>query len=359
MTILLPDISFSWGGFQAMQLGGVALFVSLAITGFMRIAGLGDIPNHRSSHVRMTPTSGGVGVIAGVGAAVLAASVFHDRTFFPGPEDGLRMANLLALLFAVGMLGLIDDRFDLPPKPKFAILIGLSVLVALCMGVVTKIPVGSDYLYLSWILGLIGTTLWVFVTINSVNFFDGIDGLMGLSMAVASGALCALSIRAGAPQAALLAGTLCAGLVGFLAYNAPPAARIFSGDCGALFIGALYAAAVLSLVREQPDQRLLYAGALLILPILTDVLMTLVSKPIRGIPLFAPHRLHIFHRLAALTGSHLVVTLLYGLISVGVARLVLQAYANGTVGSASGMVMMIGVFGSLYMIVSIILPETD
>lgn len=344
-------------GLAAVQIGAVALLAALSVTGFLRLAGLEDRPNHRSSHTEITPTAGGVGVIAGVGAALAYAGIFYGDSLLGAPGAGPRFATLTAILFAIGMLGLLDDRFVLSERLKLVVMILISVVTALVAGVVTELPINGGRLILPWGLGLLGTAVWLFVTINTVNFMDGIDGMMGLSMAVASGALCALALRAGAPQTALISGSLCAALLGFMVYNAPPKARIFAGDSGALFVGLAYGASVLLLVRERPDLPLLYAGPLLILPLLTDVLLTLLSKPFRNIPMLAAHRAHLFQRLSRFLGSHGLTTLLYATLCALMAQWVTFAFLNDALGSPFLLMLMVGVFTALYIIATVLLPD--
>lgn len=341
----------------AIQIAGIAFFVSLAVTGFARLGGLGDIPDHRSSHARVTPTGGGLGIIAGIGAAIMLAGVFYQDHLLSQPGSAPKLATLLSLTFATAFLGLLDDRYVLSAKLKFGLIFLLSISGALAFGPITKLPYAGGYLYLLWGVGLTGTVLWLFTVTNAVNFIDGINGLFGLSIAIASAALCALALKAGAPVTALISMSLTASLLGFLPYNLRSNAAVFSGDCGALGAAFLYAGAVLFLVYEQPDLRLLYAGPLLILPLLTDVLLTLVRKPLKGIALLAPHNTHIYQRWARRRGSHVTITLIYGIMASFMAILVHEVFAFGTLGSLAGFGLMVGIFVCLYLVRSASLPD--
>jgi len=343
--------------FIALQIAGFAFFVSMAVTGFARLGGLGDIPDHRSSHARVTPTGGGLGVIAGIGAALLIAALFYQDRLLTQPGSAQKLATLLSLTFSMSFLGLLDDRYVLSSKLKFGMILVISVFGVLAVGPVTMLPFGSDHIYLLWWSGLLGSVLWLFTVSNAVNFMDGINGLFGLSMAIASAALCALALKAGAPVTALISGALAASLLGFLPYNLRAKATVFSGDCGSLSAAFLYGGAVLFLVHEQPELRLLYAGPLLILPLLTDVLVTLVRKPSKGIRLMDPHNTHIYQRWARYYGGHVRVTLIYGFMAVLMMALVHQAYGRGTLGSMLGFGLMTGISVSLYFARSATLPD--
>lgn len=345
------------GALIVLQIAGLAFFVSLAITGFARLGGLGDVPDHRSSHARVTPTGGGLGIIAGVGAAILFVNIFYQDLLFVLPGSASKLATLLSLTFAVSFLGLLDDLYVLNSKLKFGLILIISTFAATAIGPITKLPFDGGSLYLLWWVGLAGSILWLFTVTNAVNFIDGINGMFGLSMAVASAGLCLLAMMVGAPITALITLALCASLVGFLPYNLHQRAAVFSGDCGSLGAAFLYAGAVLFLVYEQPNLQLLYAGPLLVLPLLTDVLLTLLRKPTKGIGLLSPHNTHIYQRWARYRGNHVRVSLIYGIASALMAILVFEAHVRGTLGSMLGFGLVVGVFVCLYIFLSNRLPE--
>ena len=341
----------------ALEIGAIAFAVSMAVTGFSRLGGLGDIPDHRSSHARITPTAGGLGIMAGIGAAILIAALFHANIFFSRPGSVERLASFMSLVFAASFLGLVDDRFVLPSKIKFPIILLLSALACSIIGSVMKIPFGGGYLHLPFWAGLAGSILWMFTVTNAVNFADGINGMFATTLGIASAGLCALALKVDAPITALLGGVLSASLMGFLPYNFRRKAAVFSGDCGSLGAAFLYAGAVLFLIYEQPDLQLLYAGPLLIMPILADVLITLVRKPGLGIGFLAPHNIHIFQRWARHWGRHRPVTLVYGLASAGMVAWVHSAFNSGGLSAASNMAMVSVLFIGLYVALSIWLPD--
>jgi UDP-N-acetylmuramyl pentapeptide phosphotransferase/UDP-N-acetylglucosamine-1-phosphate transferase len=242
-------------------------------------------------------------------------------------------------------------------KLKFGLILLLSMFGALAVGPITRLPYGSDYLYLVWWAGLAGSALWLFTVTNAVNFMDGINGIFGLSIAIASAALCALALKVNAPVTALISMALATSLLGFLPYNLRAKASVFSGDCGSLSAAFLYAGAVLFLVHEQPDLRLLYAGPLLVLPLLADVLMTLVRKPTKGIALLAPHNTHIYQRWARHNGNHVTISLIYGILAALMAIVVHEAFGFGVLGSMLGLSLIVGIFVGLYLMRSARLPD--
>jgi len=300
-----------------LQLAGLAFFTTLAVTGFMVAAGLGDVADHRSAHRDTVPTGGGIGFVAGLGAAVIAFSLM-------GFSDTLQksFAPVLSLIFAVAMLGIIDDIVVLSARVKFGSLLILCAAAVYVIGPVTHFPLGLNMLAIPFLIGFLGSVLWVFVATNAVNFMDGANGFMGTVMAVANLGLFCLSIYSGAPETAILSLLCFAILLGFLPYNYRRKAVIFSGDVGALFIGFAFAVAVLMLVNQVGAMRMIYAGPLLILPFLTDVFLTLIRRVRRKENLLEAHNMHLYQRLIRAGWSQTKVTWLYGFIGLTIGNVV-------------------------------------
>jgi len=101
-----------------LQIGALAFLTSLAVSGFMVVAGLGDASDGRSAHRGTVPTSGGVGFVAGMGVALCAmALLFPDLNLPSG------FAPVMSLFFGVALLGLVDDALTLGAKTKFGLMI--------------------------------------------------------------------------------------------------------------------------------------------------------------------------------------------------------------------------------------------
>jgi UDP-N-acetylmuramyl pentapeptide phosphotransferase/UDP-N-acetylglucosamine-1-phosphate transferase len=133
----------------------------------------------------------------------------------------------------------------------------------------------------------------VTAVINFLNFMDGLDGLVGLACVVVMAAAGVWPV-AGA-------------LLGFLVWNWSPA-KVFMGDVGSTWLGALLAGLVL-------QQSTAWGGISLLLvafPLLADPLICLMRRLRAGQPIFQAHRLHLFQRLQGAGWSHAQVALLYG-----------------------------------------------
>lgn len=329
------------------QIAGLAFFTALAVTGFMVYAGLGDVADHRSAHHQTTPTGGGLSFAAGLGLCALAL-VFMNISA-PLHES---FAQILSLIFAVSMLGLIDDVLALSARLKFSLLLMICGAAVILTGPVTELHLGAQRLTLPLSIGFAGSIFWIFVVVNAVNFMDGANGLMGSVMAIASFALFGLSLIAGAPGAAILALINCAVLLGFLPYNLRRKALIFSGDVGALFTGFTYAVAVLMLLSETNSYAMLYAGPILILPFLTDVLLTLIRRVRHKENLFTAHNMHLYQRLIRAGWSHIKVTWLYGFVGLLLANIVIISAHMGLIRSAPLLPFLTGMLVCGYYMIS-------
>ena len=95
------------------------------------------------------------------------------------------------------------------------------------------------------------TVLWLLAVANVVNFMDGLDAIAGTTCAVAFGL--ALGVAGGSEvgEGAAVWGAALGAVLGFLAWNAPPA-RIFMGDGGSHALGFLVAATVCRVGRRGP-----------------------------------------------------------------------------------------------------------
>jgi UDP-GlcNAc:undecaprenyl-phosphate GlcNAc-1-phosphate transferase len=272
----------------------VPAFISAAITfaaatalaGAISWAGPIDPPTERGAHRRPTPTSGGVAIMGAVGLALLLHTVASAL--------GLRIAATLALALVMGVIGALDDLFDIGAKTKLLLQAALALVFATFVAHVEVLPLGLGLnLPLGPIVGIAGVALWIVVATNAVNFMDGANG-------VAPGAqLCLFIATALATQpryplvaeVSMVAALACAG---FLPWNLR--GRLFQGDAGALFCGFLFAGlAILSTTPSAGSPGLsLYFGPLILLPFLTDVLLTLAVRARRGQSLLQAHRDHLY-----------------------------------------------------------------
>jgi UDP-GlcNAc:undecaprenyl-phosphate/decaprenyl-phosphate GlcNAc-1-phosphate transferase len=163
-------------------------------------------------HTAPIPVLGGLGVVAAVGGALLVAGA------------DLPLPAVAGVVMATA-IGLVDDARPQPASVRMAALAVAGVPIA--------VGLPLDELGLS---ARVGVVVLLLLMANAVNLIDGQDGLAGGLGAIASVGLAAVIAANGADP--VLALVVAGALVGFLAWNLPPA-RVFLGNGGAYGLGAL------------------------------------------------------------------------------------------------------------------------
>ena len=290
----------------------IACIISLIVCRAMIWIGPLDAPNEeRKQHLEPTPTSGGIGIGAGFGAALTVLSLFSfewRHEVMPAAVAMLWVAALFAypLLF----VGFVDDARRLSTKFKFAVYVVLSVAAAWLMGVVDEVSIGPYVIQLPFLIALAGTGLWVFTLINVVNFMDGANGMAMGCVAIGLLALALISFEGGSIGGAAIS-LCCAGaLVGFLVWNFP-SGRLFAGDSGALFAGAIAAFACLIAISRADMSPLV--APILFFPLLADTLLTLIYRLHLGRRILDAHNEHIYQIAIRSGWSHAGIVLVYWL----------------------------------------------
>ena len=136
--------------------------------------------------------------------------------------------------------------------------------------------------------------------INFVNFMDGLDGLVAGCFSVI---LLAASIHLVVPFSFWC---LVGAVFGFLICNWSPA-RVFMGDVGSTFLGAVFAGLVLNSPTWEGALSLLLVAT----PLLGDACFCVVRRLLVRQPVFSAHRLHLFQRLHQCGWSHARVSCTY------------------------------------------------
>jgi len=221
----------------------------------------------------------------------------------------------------LAFVGLLDDRHNLPPALRY----GVQVATALLLLLISPWHLPSIGL-LPWLILLIAGT----AVINFTNFMDGLDGLVAGCMAV----LFAVAALTNTPALWPLVGAL----FGFLLWNWSPA-KVFMGDVGSTFLGAICAGVVL----QQPS----FQGALGLLlvapPLLADACFCVPRRLLARQRVFEAHRLHLFQRLHQAGWSHGCVASLYVAATAALAIALLVGGLFWVSGLAAG-VLLIGVW---------------
>jgi UDP-GlcNAc:undecaprenyl-phosphate/decaprenyl-phosphate GlcNAc-1-phosphate transferase len=295
-------------------IGGAAIaaLVSIVACRILVAAGPVDTPSAaRHAHTTPTPTSGGIGIAVGFAVGLMVLALFSAALRVEISARGVSLLTMSSIFsYGLLLLGFWDDANPISARLKFAIFSMLSVGAAWAMGPADTFQVGATLWQAPYVLALVGTALWVFTLVNSVNFMDGANGLAMGSVAIGLMWLCALAIThsGGSGSGAAMAACGAGALIGFLFWNFPHG-RLFAGDSGALFAGGLASLASLLVIHRTDLSPLV--PAILFFPLLADVLLTLAWRAVRRHSLLDGHSEHLYQ--IAIHGgmSHGEVALIY------------------------------------------------
>jgi phospho-N-acetylmuramoyl-pentapeptide-transferase len=209
-----------------------------------------------------TPTMGGLMILISV---IISTLLWADLT-------NMFVWCALLVLAGFGAIGFADDYLKLTRRSTDGLAGRLKILFQLIIGTVALLGISyampdhqSTHVALPFFKNFLIDLGWFFIPFtlvvligssNAVNLTDGLDGLAIVPVAIAAasfGWIAYLSGNAnfseylgiqyvlGAGEMAVLCGALIGGAMGFLWYNAPPAA-VFMGDTGSLALGGVLGA---------------------------------------------------------------------------------------------------------------------
>jgi UDP-GlcNAc:undecaprenyl-phosphate/decaprenyl-phosphate GlcNAc-1-phosphate transferase len=234
----------------------------------------------RADRWSRTPVAkfGGISVLL---AFLLAVALFSVS----GP-----LLRVVLLSTAMGVVGIVDDVFQLRPGWKFAsqfMIAGIAISSGIVYGLFHSLP-----------LNLLFTFLWILGVTNALNLSDNMDGLAAGISIIAAASLAVFAHSSGPMTTVLLA--MVGSLLGFLLFNFQPA-KIFMGDTGSLAIGFFLASCA---VLEAGHVRTVFSvvfvpGLVFFLPIF-DMLLVSVTRRLNGRAITAGAKDHVSHRLVML-----------------------------------------------------------
>lgn len=288
-----------------------------------------DAPDgDRKTQAAPVPSSGGMGVLAGVLSGVAVTGLQGAPMF--GLMASPPLAGVAAFTVFAALLGWVDDVKGLPAMAKLVALLTCAFLCVLIGPQPSALWIGNGIVEIPLALGVIGAAVFIFVMANAVNFMDGANGIaMGtaliilamLGLALAPGVVYSPDRMAPAMLMALVFAAVAA-LAGFLFWNLP--GRLFAGDAGSLSVGGLIGGA--SVIYAMNGQVLV--PLTVCLPILIDVFMTLAWRARRGQPLMQAHRDHAYQLSLRAGRSHpQVARLWWGLTLVCAAAVLMGPFA--------------------------------
>lgn len=292
---------------HALLIGGAAFLLSLVLgrptVAWLRSKKLGKSISEYAPTTHSvkagTPTMGGIFIWATVALMTLFTNLLVFRNGTVRLEHESMLLPLLVVVSTVA-IGVWDDfgtlvggsgRRGLTWRLKFGLTAILGVIVAAAMywGLQAEsvnipwagqFPLGAAYLLIAFLV--------FFSTTSAVAITDGLDGLLAGTAAFAFGAYAVIAFLQGQTFLAVFSFTVTGALLGFLWYNAHPAA-VFMGDTGALPLGA-----ALATVALMTGHWLLLPviGVVFVAEALSDVIQIAYFKTTGGRRLFRKTPLH-------------------------------------------------------------------
>ncbi len=279
-----------------------AVSLSASLTPLMRTIALKlnivDLPAERKVHESSTPLLGGVAIIIAFIAA-LGANMILD-----GPSIAL-----LACAVFVAVVSLIDDWRGLSARLKLLAQI-IAVLVLVQYGIILSLFPANTYW--GYALNFLLTTIWIVGITNSLNFFDGMDGLAAGIGAIMAFFMGIVAFQTYQPFMGWIAVAMVGSCLGFLPYNFhfKRPASIFLGDTGSIFLGFTLAALAIKGNWSLHNPIVSFAAPVLIFWILIfDMTYITVERILTGkVKSFKDWieyvgKDHLHHRLYALLGD--------------------------------------------------------
>lgn len=263
---------------------------------------LPDVPNHRSSHRKVTSKAGGLAIFSAWFISILMV------TAFDGVGDAVAGARVGILTLLAFGLGLSDDRWRLNAFSKFVGQLLIALVFAFAIAQIDMLPlpfVGEVEL---GPFAIPVTVLWIVAFMNIFNFMDGANGL---AAGVGIIGLCVFAVviaMIGGSEYAVAALALSAAILGFFRWNMRRGA-IFMGDGGSQGIAFFIAAAAVS-AGQSYELSILFVP-LIFLPFIFDAAITLTHRLLRRQRITDAHREHLYQLLLRSGWRHERVAVFY------------------------------------------------
>jgi len=266
------------------------------IIGLVQHKKLMDQPNQRSSHIKITPTLGGISFFY-----VLVFALFFLREWNSYGEAFYFIPGL-TILFIVGLK---DDLVVLSPYTKliaqlFAISFILSNESFIIHSLNGFLGIYEVPIYLYYVVaGFVMLTI-----INAYNLIDGIDGLAAIVGSIILIIYTTIFYITEEYFFALLCLTLNGSLIAFLSFNLSSSKKIFMGDTGSLIVGFIISTLTLKFLALSPESYdslpfllenvPLIAISILIVPLFDTARVFTIRVANKRSP-FSPDRNHTHH----------------------------------------------------------------
>ena len=314
---MIAGVPLVWYGVVFAVAMGVSFLATFPVRRIATRIGYVAQPDDRKVHQVTTPYGGGAAMLVGFCVALMVAMAIPTlRNIILSSHEMLGVLLAAGVIFVVGVL---DDfrEMSAPAKVAGQFLAASILYFSGATMYQLKLPFAGFIVLGPSILPII-TAVWVFALTNAVNLIDGLDGLAGGIVAIASGTLCLYGLRLedlgllpSNNVGPLIAALTCGICLGFLRDNFHPA-KLFMGDAGALLLGLLMSASTMVIGGRTPPASgvTFFFFAPLLIPVfilgvpLMDAVWAFVRRTASGQGFHTPDKNHIHHRLMRLGHGH-------------------------------------------------------
>lgn len=291
INLLIPIVAF--------LLSFILFKPSLAIS---KSSGAIDYPNTRKMHSKPMARAGGFSFFVAFSLLLLVSPV--DLSF----KIPLSLGSILIFI-----TGFLDDTINLSPFMKLS-----GQFLALSVYQFSRELLGKETPIFQSIL----ISIWLIFITNATNIIDGLDGLAGGVSASQLICLAVISLFFRNQDVLICTLLLLGAILGFLPRNFPRA-KIFMGDCGALFLGFVLGCISSELFIDNPNLICAISILLIFRVSLYDAVFSFIRRALKGKNPFRADKEHFHHKLVKLgftkectTLALVTLSLTFGLLAV-------------------------------------------
>ena len=270
-----------------------------------------DKVNDRSSHKVVATRSGGIAVFTSL-FIISTLNYFNSSEIFD--------FSLIIPLSILLVVGLYDDIYKLDFKLKFIFQI-IAAKIIIDNGLIIDNLHGILGIFeLNRIIAQLITIFFIVAIINSINFIDGVDGL-AISIVIffmISFEFFALSNS----DLYYLTLIIIFSLLPLFYFNYKKKNKVFLGDSGSLFLGALVSIYVLKILSQQyiiiekyDLNKIIFVISILFYPII-DIVRIVFKRLFEGKSPFEADKKHIHHLVLKAVKSHFFTTFIITISSI-------------------------------------------
>jgi UDP-N-acetylmuramyl pentapeptide phosphotransferase/UDP-N-acetylglucosamine-1-phosphate transferase len=281
---IAPVATALWVGFVTTFATSLLVVLTTRWHGFLS---LDESAGVQKVHLHPTPRIGGLPMVLGLLAAILSSPSDIQHKIWPWLIAG-------SPAFVFGLAEDLTKRVSVTMRLLATMISGLLAWVLTGYALTGVNVWGLDWLLQFPVIAVVFTSFAVAGVANSINIIDGLNGLASSMVLWALLGIAAIAAGLGDTVLTITCLLLSACVLGFFMVNWP-FGKLFLGDGGAYFLGFALAWACV-LLAERHGEVSAFAGLLLCVHPITEVLYSIYRRKLRRQNLGHPDRLH-FHSL--------------------------------------------------------------